>query len=79
MDSRNESEPSSTSVKLRKYAKKASIGRLRQLDGSIQDVPGWGEESDRINEVVAEIVRIEKIFGPDRRASLLRSVFEWIY
>ena len=42
MDSGNESEP--TSIKLRKYAKKARIGLLKMQDGKIHDVPGWSEE-----------------------------------
>ena len=77
MDSGNESEPSS--IKLRKYAKKARIGILIQLDGQNVDVPGWEEEEDRINEVIGEIARLEKCFGPDARASLLRPVFELNY
>ena len=62
----------SSSIKLRKYAKKARMGRFRKLDGSIHDVPGWEEEPDRVDEIVAEIVRIEKCFGPDQRALTLR-------
>ena len=74
MDSGNESEP--TSIKLRKYAKKARIGLLKMQDGKIHDVPGWSEEPDRTNEVIRQIVQIENVFG--KRASFLRSVF-WIH
>ena len=74
MDSGNESEPSS--INLRKYAKKARIGRLIMEDGTVHDVPGWSEEPDRINDVIGQIVQIENAFG--KRASGLRSGFEFI-
>ena len=77
MDSGNESEPSS--IELRKYAKPARMGRLIKSDGSVHNVPNWDEEPERLDAVVGEIARIEKILGTGRHTSLLRSGFEMIH
>ena len=71
MDSGNESEPSR--IKLRKYAKKARIGTLKQLDGTIQDVPGWDEEPKLFHEVVDQLNQNERRLG--ERSPFLRWVF----
>jgi len=61
MDSGCESEPSS--IKLRKYAKRAIIGKLIMEDGSIQEVPAFDEENDRVMKILGEIIKIEKRLG----------------
>ena len=71
MDSGNESEPSS--LKLREYAKRASIGTIKQLDGTIDYVPSWDDEPDLVNQVAGEINKIEKRLG--ERTPFLR----WVY
>ena len=72
MDSEAEMEP--VSIKLRRYAKKRCIGRLKQVDGTVIYVPGQDEEAKRHKELKNEIVRIEKMFGTGKRASLLSRV-----
>ena len=71
MDSGNESEPSS--IKLRKYAKRARIGTLKQLDGTIDDVPAWGEEPGLFHEVIDQLNQNEMRLGEG--TSSLRWVF----
>ena len=61
MDSGCESELSS--IKLRKYAKRAIIGKLIMKDGSIQEVPAFDEENDRVIKILGEIIKIEKRLG----------------
>ena len=64
MDSGNESE--SSSIKLRKYAKKARIGTLKMEDGSVRDVPTRDEINDQILKVAKHLATMERglnVFG----------------
>lgn len=72
MASDAESEPSG--IKLRKYSKKARIGRLKKLDGSIKDVPSWGEEPKLVEKMIDQIVKVEKRLG--EQTPSLRLVFK---
>ena len=68
MDSGNESEPSS--ITLRKYAKPRTAGRLKMDDGSWQDVPASVEVHNRILKVGKQLNIIEMAVGEEKTISL---------
>ena len=61
MDSGNENEPSS--IKLRKFAKKGIVGRLKMEDGSWKDIPSTDEVNSRILKVAKQLNTIEMSVG----------------
>ena len=61
MDSGNENEPSR--IKLRKFAKKGIVGRLKMEDGSWKDIPRIDEVNSRILKVVKQLNIIEMSVG----------------
>ena len=68
MDSGNESEPSS--IKLRNYAKKGILGRLKMEDGSWQDVPASDEVNSRILKVAKQLNIIDMAVGNGKTSSI---------
>ena len=61
MDSSDKSKTST--IQLRKYAKRPRLGLIKMDDGSIRDVPNWSEESDRVTKVNDELRKVEKYCG----------------
>lgn len=70
MDSGNESETSS--IKLRKYAKRGILGQLKMADGSVRDIPTSTDVQEQLMKVAKHLEIFEKAFNNDSTDAIRR-------
>ena len=68
MDSENES----SSIKLRKYAKKAIVDTVTMKDGTIHEVPNGDDVHNQMLNVANHLATIDKAFGKETTSALRR-------